>query len=261
MKIHAKYQTLAQGLLVGLGAAIKVDGDFGTFSDQAADRINGINLSPERQVALTIQKAYNRKAEIDIKEDGWWGPDTEAAADSLLGVPMIRPDESGQQCHDGKCSLVRCWTPTDAQMRKRYGDVGTRQKTILVPFPLRLDWDRATIVNKMTVHELVADRCHDALEETLATFGREKIEAMGLHYFGGSLNVRKKRGGSTWSAHAWGTAHDWWPSRNGLKESHKSAEFAKAIYAPWFEIWERHGFMSLGRCFDFDWMHLQANPD
>ena len=73
--------------------------------------------------------------------------------------------------------------------------------------------------------------------------------------------MRKKRGGSTWSAHAWGTALDFWPEVNSLRETHKTARFARGDYAAWFRCWEEQGFMSLGRCYDFDWMHVQKNPE
>ena len=275
VKIASEYQRLAQELLNEAGANLKEDGDFARFSDEAADRIHGRDVSPERNVAGTVQKAYNahsaRIGRDAIKVDFFWGPDTLEAADQLIAsrsrtkLPQ-RPDEKkaaqvpAGQCHDGTCSLVKCWSPTDAQMEAYYGPVGSNQVVIPVPFDLVLDWDPDTTIKKFSVHRKVSESVKAALSDILAHYGADGVKQLGLDRFGGALNVRKKRGGSTWSAHAWGTALDFWPEVNALRENHTTARFARAEYAPWFRIWEANGFMSLGRCFDFDWMHVQKNP-
>lgn len=281
MNIAREYQLLAQQLLNLHGAGLKEDGIFGPASDHAADRIHGRELPPERNIALAVQRAWNA-APVTIggttgtyrpylMEDAFWGPLTLQAAEELqaarLGkITPPRPDEKAAaripatQCHDGTCSAVRCWSPRDAQMEAHYGGVGEHQQLIPVPFALVLDWDPATAVKRISVHRKVAADVQSALEQILEHYGIGTIRALGLDRFGGSLNVRKKRGGTTWSAHAWGTALDFWPAVNALREDHTTARFARPHYAPFFAIWEAHGFMSLGRCFDFDWMHIQKNP-
>ena len=106
----------------------------------------------------------------------------------------------------------------------------------------------------------VADSLIAALETTRDHYGLEGITELGLDLYGGCLNVRKKRGGSTWSAHAWGTAFDLDPDRNQLAWKRDRAEFAKAIYDPFHKAFADEGWMSLGTCYDFDWMHKQRNP-
>jgi hypothetical protein len=94
----------------------------------------------------------------------------------------------------------------------------------------------------------------------LAHYGAAGIRELNLHRFGGCLNLRNKRGGTSLSTHAWAAAIDWWPSKNPLRATRRTARLAWSDYRPFFDIWEAHGFMSLGRCYDFDWMHVQANP-
>ncbi len=35
-------------------------------------------------------------------------------------------------------------------------------------------------------------------------------------------------------------------------------KFAKAEYDAWWELWEKEGWINLGRTRNYDWMHVQA---
>ena len=96
------------------------------------------------------------------------------------------------------------------------------------------------------------------LVRVLDHYGPERIRELGLDLFGGCLNVRRMRGGSAWSVHAWGAALDFDPERNQLRWGRARARFARPEYEKWWALWEAEGFLSLGRARDFDWMHVQA---
>jgi hypothetical protein len=246
---------LAQQILKDtVDPSILVDGDFGRLSTGAAKKYVGHikvkdTMTAVRWIALVIQY------KAAILTDAWWGPDTQDAAYRLLGQAFPRPDES---------PIIkptpRCWTPSDSQMIARYGQVGTNQVTINVPFPLRLDWDLKTKVTRVTCHKDFVKPILSVFEQLTEQYSPDRISALGIDRYGGILNVRKKRGGSTWSAHAWGTAIDLWPSANQLSWKKDRAEFAKPIYEPLRKAFTNAGLMSLGTCYNFDWMHWQLNP-
>ena len=79
-----------------------------------------------------------------------------------------------------------------------------------------------------------------------------------LDIYGGCYAPRKKRGGSTWSTHAWAIALDFDPDRNQLNWGRDKASFARPEYDDWWDCWEAEGWVSLGRERNFDWMHVQA---
>lgn len=151
------------------------------------------------------------------------------------------------------------WPKQDYKsMVKFYGPVGQNQTQIALPYPMYLDWALGTQVSKITCHEKVADSVTTIFKNLLSEYGQQKLHDLGIDQFGGMLNVRKMRGGSAWSIHSWGAAMDLDADRNMLKETHKTARFARPEYLPMWRIIEAEGWTSLGRARDFDWMHLQA---
>ena len=150
---------------------------------------------------------------------------------------------------------------TTQQATKKYGtpnETGAGYlETVVSPFPLRIAWDTDSTTSKVRCHKLIAPNLKAVLVDLLAHYGLAKIKELGIDLYGGCFNYRKMRGGSSWSKHAWGIAIDLDPARNTLKETKKTARFARAEYKPMIDIFYRHGFISLGVEKDYDWMHCE----
>lgn len=151
---------------------------------------------------------------------------------------------------------------TQKQVEAKYGKAnktGAGYLTWLdLPYPMFLNWDTKTIVKRIQCHKLVHDRLKAALEEILITYGIEQIEKLQLNDYGGCFNYRPMRGGTSLSKHSWGIAIDLDPDRNLLHETAKTARFARPEYKAFIDIWYRHGFFSLGREKNYDYMHFET---
>ena len=129
--------------------------------------------------------------------------------------------------------------------------------TINLPYPMRLAWDLDTYTKKLRCHKLVADKFLAVFEDIYKFYGYEKIVELGIDKLGGCFNFRRMRGGSDWSRHSWGVAIDLDPARNLLKETSRTARFARPEYNAMIDIFYLHGFVSLGREKNYDWMHFE----
>jgi len=152
--------------------------------------------------------------------------------------------------------------PTEAECPKFFGKKGENQTQIVLPYPMVLDWNKAARITTMTCHEKVADAMLRVFTKLKGEYGEAKLHELGIDQFGGCLNVRLKRGSSSqWSIHSWGCAVDLDADRNMLKETKRTARFARLEYLPMWKIIEGEGAVSYGRARDFDWMHWQfARP-
>lgn len=148
--------------------------------------------------------------------------------------------------------------PTQAGVPSFYGEVGTSQTSIELPYDMFLAWDKGQRVRKMTLHTKVAASAQRVFEKVADKYNGPERKALGLDLFGGSLNVRKMRGGNSWSMHSWGIAIDFDPERNALHTSSPKARLSHADAVPFWEFWEEEGWLSLGRARNYDWMHVQA---
>lgn len=139
-----------------------------------------------------------------------------------------------------------------------YGEVGQNMTQIVLPYQMKLAWDEGVIVKKMSCNEKCAESLHTIFEKTLKIYGQKDIQKLRLDLFGGCVNVRRMRGGSSWSIHSWGAAVDLDPDNNLLRWGKDKASFAKKEYNDFWKIVENEGWTSLGRARNFDWMHFQA---
>lgn len=150
---------------------------------------------------------------------------------------------------------------TTQQAQKKYGvpsETGAEYLvTLQLPYPMRLAWDLETSVTRMRVHKLVKDNFEAVFNDLLKEYGYVKIKELGIDLFGGCFAYRKMRGGSSWSKHSWGIAIDLDPVRNQLKETSRTARFARPEYQPMINIFYKHGFIGLGKEKNFDWMHFE----
>jgi len=150
---------------------------------------------------------------------------------------------------------------TTQQVIKKYGPANITGEGYLVsidlPYPMRISWDINTTVKKMRCHKLVADKFKAVFNDLLIHYGYDKIKELGIDLYGGCFNYRKMRGGSAWSMHSWGIAIDLDPARNQLKETSKTARFARPEYKPMIDIFYKNGFIGLGIEKNFDWMHFE----
>ena len=153
-----------------------------------------------------------------------------------------------------------CAMLSTSEAIKKYGkpnQTGTYLVSVKLPFPLRLAWDKSVRVNSIRVHKDVAANVLAIFQDLLAHYGYEEIVRLGIDLFGGSFAYRAMRGGNEWSKHAFGLAIDLDPERNQLKETSKTARFARSEYKPMIDIFYKHGFVSLGREKNYDWMHFE----
>ena len=109
----------------------------------------------------------------------------------------------------------------------------------------------------MRVHKKAAQDFTNVFNELLAVYGLAKIQALGIDLFGGCFAFRAMRGGSDYSRHSWGIAIDLDPERNQLKETSRTARFARPEYKPMIDIFYKHGFVNLGVEKNYDWMHFE----
>lgn len=188
-------------------------------------------------------KKIQRKLGVDA--DGIIGPKTLAAIMVELGL-KDEPQE-----------LTKAW-PTQKEVRSGksvFGAPGSGQLVRIVP-PYQLYYDGAK-VSSIAVHKAIAEHVEAALREVLACYGQKRIAELGLDQYGGCYNYRKATGGGGLSMHAWGIALDFAPEQNAYSTRAPQASLSCEACRPWWEIWERHGAVSLGRACDKDWMHVQ----
>ena len=149
---------------------------------------------------------------------------------------------------------------TTKQIIQIYGQPnqqGSYLTTIQLPFPMRLAWDKKTSVTKMRVHKKAAQDFTNVFNELLKVYGLQKIQELGIDLFGGCFAFRAMRGGSDYSRHSWGIAIDLDPERNQLKTPYLKSNFSKQEYKKLHEIFEKYGFVNLGKEKGYDAMHFE----
>lgn len=152
---------------------------------------------------------------------------------------------------------------TISEYTKKFGKPNETGAGYLVmidlPYPMRIAWDKKTSVKRMSCHKDIAEPLKAVFADLLAHYGYDKIKELGIDLFGGCFNFRKMRNGSSYSVHSWALAVDFDPERNKLNETARTARFARPEYKPMIDIFYKHGFVSLGREANYDWMHFQWN--
>lgn len=209
-----------------------------------------VKFTKRARLEVAVIQAYLREKGYNPGIiDGYFGPQTDYALEQWLDAMPNFLD----------FTPVKPVWPKEVDVPSFYGDRGVNQRLVSCPYRLVLAWNQDAEVTRISLHEKVADSAAIAMENVLNTYGAAKIKAFGLDQFGGSLNVRLKRGSAKqWSMHSWGIAIDWYPQRNQLKWGRDRAVFAKPEYNDFFDIWGEQGWVSLGRERNYDWMHIQA---
>lgn len=177
----------------------------------------------------------------------------EVKADGIFGVKSLRAALKALEVE-----APPAW-PTQALVRtgvSDFGRAGDESNLVSVIPPYTLYYE-GKAVKTISVHRLIARHVRAALEEVLAAYGPTEIRRLGLDQYSGCYNYRATASGKTLSMHAWGIALDFSADGNAFSTHAPKATLSHPDCRKWWEIWESHGAVSLGRERDYDWMHLQ----
>lgn len=215
---------------------------------------------PAKRKAVAEEQYKYLLAGIEVgKIDGFTGPQT-AYAKTVYDAKQTgntTPATWRDTVEPTNYKAEQAKWPTQSNMTSFYGQPGTNQVNVTVPFDMVIAWNVKQKLRTFQCHKLVKEPMEYIWNKTLEKYGYDNIVKLKLHYFGGCLNVRKMRGGSAWSMHAWGTAYDVDPERNALHMNREQATLARPEYNDFWHIVYSTGAISLGRERNFDWMHFQ----
>jgi hypothetical protein len=253
-----------------------IDGDRGPLTnaavvlglgDIAGNKPAGLMGWSNKRKAIAFLQLYCHAEGIDAGiVDGWWGPQTDFAAEALaelIETGAVHPWRDTVHVTPGN---PNGW-PAQGNVTAFYGPHGAPNfgptpppvlETVPCPWPLKLAWDRSRRRSGFRVHEKVAQSLGRVSAQIDAAYTQDQKEDLGLHLFGGDYFPRKIRGGTSWSMHSWGIAIDFDPERNQLHWGRDRARLAQPDATPFWQAWEAEGWISLGREKNFDWMHVQA---
>jgi hypothetical protein len=233
------------------------------LAPRAGEMQAGVMQGGVQRKAVAVLQLMCRDKGIDPGViDGFWGPVTDHAWESLEmlmetgALPRPWRDEEPSDANP------QDWprdTGNQAAMKAFYGVPGAPPiRKVPCPWPLRLAWNTRTVMHSIGCHAKVADSLGRVLTRVHGHYGTAELQRLRLDLFGGCFANRKKRGGTSWSTHAWAVALDWDPARNPLNWGRDKASLDHPDYLFWWEAWEAEGWVSLGRSRNFDWMHVQA---
>ena len=183
----------------------------------------------------------NIQQHLGITADGIIGPLTLRAISSALGVQEIPT-----------------W-PSQAEVRSGSSVFGApgKEESLVSIIPAYQLYFEGKPVRSIRVHKLIATHVKQALSEVLEHYGSDAIHRLGFDDYGGSYNYRPTATGKSLSMHAWGIALDFAPRANAYALKSPRASLSHPDCEPWWQIWEKHGAVSLGRQRNYDWMHIQ----
>lgn len=146
---------------------------------------------------MTAEQIKAIQTKIGTVPDGVWGMKSKAACKAYLRSLMPSPNP---------------WPkPDQASLRAFYGEAGDESNLTNIDVTgLGVKYDGKT-VNTVRCHKKIAKALLEALREV--SVKNPEIVAK----YSGVFNFRKKRGGSTYSVHAFGAAIDLDPDTNMLK--------------------------------------------
>lgn len=218
--------------------------------------------SPSRKHIAVQQLVLLRLGFDPGKIDGFIGPQTNFAFDLFKSRDPEALATFKDQDNGEKPLIAPQNSPwpkqSSAAMDRFFGPKGTNQVALKLPFPMRIAWDKQTTITRITLNKKVVQSAGRVFEKIAARYDDRARIRLGLDLFGGSLNVRRMRGGSAWSIHSWGCAIDFDPERNQLKWNRRKASLDDPECDDFWGFWEEEGWFSLGRARNYDWMHVQA---
>lgn len=249
---------LQQKIMAEAGIKVTVDGLLGPATIDAMER--WANLTKEEKSLKVTKKEETWWSKLK----SWWYSDDEPSV--VDGSLKVKPSESvkpnrkigGPAIVKGKVKLQSNKWPKQSEVPAFFGAKGANQVRIQLPYTMYLDWDLGKSVNTIVCHKKVAPSLQRIFEAVYQEFGDEEIKRLGLNHYGGCLNVRRVRGGDSWSMHSWGIAVDMDPDRNQFRWGPDKARLAKPDATRFWEIVEAESWVSLGRERGFDFMHMQA---
>ena len=192
-------------------------GDQTVAAIRAFEKANGLPVNGTADE--TVVKALRAPAGIVTPKEMAAIPDRDAEPDIR---PRLKP----------RSKIV--W-PRQSQVSAIFGEVGAAQTRIEIPFDMVLAWDTGRRITRMTLHEKVAPSAERALNRIADIYSDAERRDLGLNLFGGSLNVRRMRGGSKYSMHSWGIAIDFDPQRNRLSWKQPKARLSHDDALPFWQ--------------------------
>jgi hypothetical protein len=151
---------------------------------------------------------------------------------------------------------------SQAEVVQKYGKAdpnGGYLVSMTFPFEMKIAWSQSQKVRKTRCHRLVKEQLESIFSGILSAYGEKDIDRLGINLFGGIFNYRDIRNRTgVLSRHSWGIAIDLDPARNQLQWGKDRAVFAKEEYKPMIDMFYKHGFLSLGRERNKDFMHFEV---
>lgn len=237
----------------------RIDGDYGPASKTAARALLaslGAKLTTyekawdDNRVRVGVEQAIFESIGQDLGIiDGRNGPRTQIAMERWQDKTAFAPPKIVVVSHQPTVF------PRQKDMEAFYGKPGENHTRITPPYPV---FYGDTQVKNILINERCAESASRILEDVLAEYGLDGIKKLDLDDFGGCYNNRVMRNGKTLSTHAYAAAWDWDADRNQLRWTSAKAQMAKAEYRGFVDAHYKHGWISLGRERNYDWMHFQA---
>jgi hypothetical protein len=183
-------------------------------------------------------KAMQRR--VGVEPDGFWGPKSQEASRQYLRSLMP--------------AMIVWPSPDAASLRRFYGEPGDESQLVSITFPFPMFYD-GKLVKTTRVHHKCAASLLRILNEIGAKYFANRGVMEEAEDYGGCFNFRPKRGGSTWSLHAYGAAIDLDADDNTFRDHWPMlADMPLEI----MEAFAREGWVAAGAFWGYDAMHFQA---